>query len=157
MANRNSFKEMDYGYEEFRQLFQEGGQDNTVKIGIVGATGQYPEGDASIADVAAFNEFGTDTIPERPFMRQTMEANRRQIVSMMKKLLTKVTSLQMNRITALEVVGQFIQDRMVQTIDQANFAPNSPETVVRKTLGGTKNQPLVDTGQMRSSIRYEVE
>jgi len=151
--NTNRVKEKDLGYSQFKEIWTNNKRDGFVKVGIVGGGSQYPDG-TSVADIAAFNEFGTDSIPERPFMRQTIESNSNRIKQTAKKLLTGVVSLKMSKKDALGKLGVLVSGLMKSQIVNGQFAELSPSTLKKKT---PKTKPLIDTGQLRSSIDWEIE
>ena len=139
------YKEIDTGSEEFGRIWKER-KGRSVKVGIVDLMPHDGSEGFSVADIAAVHEFGTDTIPERPFMRLTMIRNESAIKKLSWKLLKKVFTFRMSRKQALGLLGQFIKDKMVATID-SNLPPRTKE-------GGVM---LIDTGQMRSSIDWEID
>lgn len=145
MAN-SRFKERDYHYKEFSELWDKKKNPSSVNIGIIDGVPHDNADGFSVADIAAAHEFGTDTIPERPFMRLTMLRNEAEIKKLSFSLLKKVLTFRMDRKQALGLLGQFIKDKMVQTID-SNIPPKTKEDGVM----------LIDTGQMRSSIDWEIE
>ena len=163
MASRKTrFTEKDYGYAEFEKAWEKKGEDH-VKVGIVsGNNGEYEDGQ-SVADIAAINEFGTETIPPRPFMRQTMELHGSSIEKFIQKELKKIWDGKQTRKFALARLGEFVKNKMKSTIRNGSFAPNAASTQYAKTSkanrkkGKLKNRPLINTGQLINSIDYEVE
>ena len=122
-----------------------------VKTGIQSDAGEN-EG-VSIAEYAAFNEFGTRTIPERPFMRKTFDDNLANYNKLIERLFKGMLGGKLNAKMAFSILGQQTEDDMKNTIMTGSFTPNSAYTVAKKG----SSRPLIDTGTMRNSIRYEVE
>ena len=122
-----------------------------VKTGIQSNSGEN-EG-VSIAEYAAFNEFGTRTIPERPFMRKTFDDNLANYNKLIERLFKGMLGGKLDAKMAFSILGQQTEDDMKNTIMTGNFAPNSDYTIAKKG----SSRPLIDTGTMRNSIRYEVE
>ena len=122
-----------------------------VKTGIQSDAGEN-EG-VSIAEYAAFNEFGTRTIPERPFMRKTFDDNLANYNKLIERLFKGMLDGKLDAKMAFKILGQQTEDDMKNTIMTGNFKPNSAYTVAKKG----SSRPLIDTGTMRNSIRYEVE
>jgi len=91
-------------------------------------------------------------IPERSFLRSTMHAEKKNLMALQKKLLSKITLGEMDTKTALGLVGEFLADKIKSKIINLKSPPNTSETVKRK---GSSN-PLVATGQLANSITYEV-
>lgn len=122
-----------------------------VKTGIQSDAGEN-EG-VSIAEYAAFNEFGTRTIPERPFMRKTFDDNLANYNKLIERLFKGMLSGKLDAKFAFDTLGQQTEDDMKDTITNGNFTANAQSTIDKKG----SSSPLIDTGTMRNSIRYEVE
>ena len=123
----------------------------TVKVGIFSDGGSEKDG-TSVAEIAAYNEFGTAHIPARPFVRQTTEKNRYEWGSMSAKLENRVAN-GMSTHQALEVLGNKAEGDMKYVVGNGNFTPNAPNTVKQKG----SDRPLIDSGRMRASISHKVE
>ena len=117
--------------------------------------------------VAVWNEYGTDKIPSRPFIRQCFKDNSDEALTRLSELAQK-TALGDDPKIGLGGIGQWYQDRMRRTLLTFQWEPNSPATVKRKrkmlkqkkteeNSSQVKVKPLVDTGQLVNSIRYKVE
>lgn len=120
-----------------------------VKVG-------FPSGRTSgdIVSRAIWNHYGTSRgIPSRPFLLNAIRKNRRKYLEGMRtsapKLLRGETSLQ----TVLSKLGILAQGDIQQEITDLREPPNAPSTVRQK---GSSN-PLIDTGQMRASVTWEVK
>lgn len=120
---------------------------DTVQVGILeGST--YPDG-TSVPMVAAAQEFGTDTIPPRPFMRNAVRNNSPRWGELLGAAL-KMSELDGEKalmVTGLKIASQ-VQDEIVAT----NDPPLAPSTV--KTKGF--NTALVDIGTLLNSVGSEV-
>ena len=129
-----------------------------VNIGFNDSSGSYkPDGkqsagSVSVAQVAAWNEFGTEHSPARPFMRQTITDQRDKISKFVQNRARNVVNGSMDAQTALNGIGSYAKGRMQAEIRDGDFEPNAPSTVARK--GSSK--PLIDTGRMRQSVVYEI-
>lgn len=145
----NSIKRIKHngGIEGLRKRLK---KDGNVSVGIIDA-GKHPSGDITVAGIGHSHEFGLG-VPERSFMRTTIQEKKRQIVALQKKLLKKMIEGKMKVEVALGLIGEFVSDAISQKIVSISDPPNTPETIARK---GSSN-PLVDTGQMKNSITYEV-
>lgn len=84
-------------------------------------------------------------IPSRPFLRQTVEKQRKKWVEDLGKLLTA------GRPTAdaLEIMGGRMAEDIRAEVKSGNFAPN-------RWPKPSGNPPLYDSGDMVASIDYEV-
>jgi hypothetical protein len=135
--------------ERLAELKSIGGK---VAIGVLGSTAGKSHGATTLYDVAAANEFGTSRIPERSFLRGTFDANRAKVVAFCKKQGLEVARGNITNAVALERIGAFVQG-LIQLRIAAGIPPaNKQSTIDRK--GSSK--PLIDSGQLRSSITYEV-
>lgn len=125
----------------------------TVDAGIIDA-GEHQSGDMTVASIGFVHEFGSSDgrIPERSFMRTTIAQEKRAIVTMQKKLLKKVQAGDMSMEKALGLIGDFMRAKISEKITNLSAPANAPQTVAKK---GSSN-PLVDTGQLRNSITFEV-
>jgi len=118
-----------------------------VKVGL-------PAGKADSDNImkAIWNNFGTQNIPERPFMQNAMRANRSSyraaMISSASKILRGETSLR----SVLSKLGTKAQGDIQAEITALSSPPNAPSTIRQK---GSSN-PLVDTGEMRSSITWTI-
>jgi hypothetical protein len=117
-----------------------------------GEGGQEQQG-LTVIDVAAWMEFGTDRVPARSFVRAWFDEHEREVRELLGKLMKSVVAGTRTKEQILEIVGQYcvgqMQARMARGIDP----PLSPKTIARKG----SSTPLVNTGQLRSSITYRVE
>ena len=137
---------------------------NQVNVG-------FPAGkvSAEIAQKAIWNEFGTrggasgggwgGPIPERPFMRNAMRANRAKYAAFMasasKQVLLGVftgKSIAGIKRDALANLGALAQGDIQAEITALRSPPNSPVTV--KLKGSSK--PLIDSGELRASVTWEI-
>jgi hypothetical protein len=129
-----------------------------VKVG-------FPAGEVSSDLVmrAIWNEFGTrggasgggwgGPIPERPFMRNAMRANRgkyqRAMSAGAREIFKSGTSLS----TILSRLGILAQGDIQGEITSLASPPNSPVTI---KLKGSSN-PLIDSGEMRAAVTWKIE
>jgi hypothetical protein len=102
-----------------------------------------------LAQRAAWNELGTDTIPERPFVRPTIDGKQQRYLEMMEQGLERVALEGGSRSTALVPAANAIRSDLINAIITLRTPENAPSTVDKK---GTDN-PLVDTGEMQRGIQ----
>lgn len=141
--------------KELDKLTRISKQPQQVKVGVPAGGMDYPDG-TKLVMVAAVNEFGSvdGRVPERSFLRSTV-VNKRNVFRKFwrsqkaKQLLTGET----NPNTILEILGQLAQAEVQKAIVEISEPANSEDTIAQK---GSSN-PLVDTGLLRQSIRYEVD
>lgn len=105
-----------------------------------------------VAQYATWNEFGTRTIPARPFMRTYFDAS----IARLEKFATNgVTQVLLGRATFLQFLndaGVFMVDGVKKSISTGAWLPNAPMTVALK--GSSK--PLIDSGVMLNSVTFAI-
>lgn len=143
----------DRGWNRIRKEIEEMGR-SFVKIGVLSNAGRYPasQGNMNLAEVATAHEFGTEKIPERPFMRQAFDTSNRKISDFIKKERDKIYRGESSTNESLHKLGVLHQGQVQETITTGEFKPLAPSTIKRK--GSSK--PLIDTGRLRQSINFEV-
>lgn len=147
------FQDRDLGYKDFFDKFKQNKKGRSVKVGILKRAGVHKGAGTTVAQVAAYHEFGTKHLPERSFMRSTMDEKDKDIKSLSKSLLIQ-TLFQSRTVTqALEILGATIQKFIKAKITSGLKPPLKPSTILKK--GSSK--PLIDTGQLLNSIDFEVE
>lgn len=161
LARRRTVVDIDRGYEKFKkQMMTLKRNKPFVAVGVIGERAWRPKDSpdgpskATVVDVAMFNEFGTRSIPARPFMRHTFDANQKRFVEMIRQIRISMALGKTSPEIALRLVGLFAQKEIQATISNAGslFAQNADSTIAKK--GSTA--PLIDTGQLRQSITFEV-
>lgn len=132
-----------------------------VEIGIIGEGDKYKGSNITVLGVATVHEFGVNVIdkngnkiniPERSFIRSSYDANKEKIFDLDKEF-ERVLNLELSVDTFFNLVGEFsvgiIQNHLTS---QVNSPPLAESTIKAK---GSSN-PLIDTGQLRSSITYKI-
>ena len=102
-----------------------------------------------VAQVAFWDEFGTETAPPRPFFRNMIHDESPKWGT---QLATALRKTQQNGDAALELMGERIKDQLVKSIVQWP-ADNAPLTVAIKGF----NKGLIDKGVMQRSVGFEVK
>ena len=148
MSSKFKRKKINGGVEALKERVKTPG---TVDVGIIDA-GKHPSGDITVAGIGFAHEFGTAIIPERSFIRSTTQGRKKDIISLQKKLLKKISNGSMEVKTGLGLVGEFMSAAIKEKIVAINSPPNSPSTIAKKE----SSNPLIDTGQLKNSITYEV-
>jgi hypothetical protein len=128
-----------------------------VTIGFQGESGSaiHENGDgASVANVASWMEYGTESVPARPFLRTTFSRYSDKFQSALKKAVSDLIDRRKSLETALEPVGELGVASVRDIIDTAATwaEPLSAGTV--KSKG--HSSPLVDTGQMRATVSWAI-
>jgi hypothetical protein len=146
-----SVSDRDNGLKALLQRVKASKLQITVGVHAEEGAGTY-EGGATVADVASYNEFGTERIPARPFLSGWFDANQSAIEKQLQKAGERITKGQ-DPEQALDLVAQWAAGQVQKGISAGVPPPNAASTVARK--GSSK--PLIgETGQLRSSIRGRV-
>lgn len=128
----------------------------TVKVGVLADRPKNEHGGGSgamsLIEVAAVHEFGTDTVPQRSFIRATVDEHRTEIDALETALMAQIVRGEITEEQALNLLGAKIASWMQARIAQGIPPELKPETIARK--GSSK--PLIDTGQLRSSLSFLV-
>lgn len=123
-----------------------------VAVGIL--EGVTDSEGVSIAEYATHNEFGTDTVPSRPFMATSFDENKAAIDADFLKQGDAMLTGKRTADAALTVIGQKHADRIKATITNRNFLPKLSPTTIKAKKGSTKT--LVDTGAMVNSVQISI-
>lgn len=124
----------------------------SVKIGIQSDAGQHKESEADVVDIAIWNEFGTEKTPSRPFIRQCFADHQGLVEQHLQRIVLSVTKGSDLRLE-LARLGQWYEGKQKQTLRNYPWKANRKSTIRRKK----SSKPLIDTGQLVNSIRYQVE
>jgi phage gpG-like protein len=124
----------------------------SVRVGVMGDAGD--EKGVSLAEIAAFHEFGTSTIPERSFLRSTFHGHAaEELKTMCAKLSKAIVEGKMDEPRALGLLGLWAVSQVRKTI-RAGIAPE----LAASTIAAKKSSlALVDTGQLLNSLTHVVE
>lgn len=125
-----------------------------VLVGVPKGAGTYEDG-LTLATVAAVNNFGSadGLIPPRPVLQPAVEKGAPQYQRLAEVMIPKVLSGQMEMRMLLEQMGTLAEGHVKQEITDLRIPPNAASTIASK---GSDN-PLIDTGAFRQSIRYVVD
>lgn len=105
----------------------------------------------SMAQIAAYNEYGTEDIPARPFMSTAIENNKAKIYKAIDSQYNKIIEGKSTVKKSLDLIGLLVTSLMQQRIRQIQIPPNAPSTIKQKK----SSKPLIDFGQMIQSIRHK--
>ena len=146
---RSSVKEKDMGWRKIKRALRHvDGKSVTVGLHEEDAG----EGDPSNAEKGYYNEFGTEHIPARPFLRSTHDSKKLEWVRRMQRDFGLVLGNRMTGQRMLESVGKLAASDVHQAVIDWDTPPNAPRTVQKKGF----DDPLVETGEMAEAIDYKV-
>lgn len=144
--------------QEIDDLFSE----SMVKIGVLGKFDERKRSSddgssgVTVGQVAIIHEFGTSTIPERSFLRSTWREEEKKLFDTLRKILKGMKGNAGNKQKmALEKLGNYMVGRVKKKFTNNDWPDLEDPTRGGKNKGGNAT-PLVDTGQLRASITYEV-
>jgi hypothetical protein len=149
-----SFSDRDRGYKKLLKRLSKA-KPTDVTVGIHETEGSAPhddDGEATIADVGMFHEFGLG-VPQRSFIREWADENENAHKAMLRKMGAAVIAGKIDsEEQALErfgvrAVGE-VQARIKSGIEPAL----DPETIARKG----SSTPLISTGLLWTSISHKV-
>jgi hypothetical protein len=129
-----------------KAMAEKAGEAQEVSIGFMeGAT--YPDG-TSVPMIAALMNYGTMTIPPRPFFSNMVKSKSSGWGRSLGDLLK---NNDFNSKVALKGMGEGIGAQLNQSIHDTNSPPLAAATVARKGF----NKPLINKSHLINSIQYE--
>lgn len=150
MANRVT--ERDMGWRRINAEIKKA-RGAGVKVGVL-ANSEPSEDGADMLLIAAANEFGTadGRVPARPFIRGGFDQHSRDLRQLKARLWDQVLAGRLTVDRALGLLGETHQSQVQAYMTALDTPPNAPRTIAQKR--GSTN-PLIDTGRLRASIRWE--
>ena len=104
----------------------------------------------NIAEYAAANEFGTDKIPSRPFMRTAFDENKPGYIRYMEKIVKQMGQEAFARMVT--TLGLKAEKDIQKTITGRDFLPKLADSTIKAKKGSSKT--LVDSSAMVNSIKH---
>jgi len=154
---------------EGRKFFQTLKELAELEVRVGFQKGQVSEKDGTdICDIAAWNELGTDDIPSRPFIRQSVDDNADKINTYLRTQVLSITHGK-GAEDVLDKIGNYQKKLIQKKIKDGEFVPNADITVTGGWMrnkksgkpfyveGKKSNKPLIDTGRMRQSVNYVIQ
>ena len=122
----------------------------TIEIGVFDAS-------SATTTIAAVHEYGTRTVPKRPFLSGTIRANRQKYNRIMREKLPQLVKRGWvtNVAGALNELGKIIVADVRKSILRGIPPPLKPETVARKRKEGLQRPrtALYATGALYNAIK----
>lgn len=147
----------DLGFDKFQaNLTALAEQRAFLTVGI------HADAGSEVIIIAATNEFGTTragvnhniTIPERSFMRSTLDENQRRLFDALQKAIEDDLDDKRPLKDGLGLVGELTVSLIKNKVRDRRIPPNAPSTIAKK---GSDN-PLIDTSQnIRNRIDWRLE
>ena len=126
-----------------------------VSVGIHAAEGAKAydgTNPATVVDVAGFHEFGLG-VPERSWLRGWYDSTTTENKEFIRSRLLMVVQGKITKEQALEQIGLKFQTAIQERISDGIPPPNAASTIRQKG----SSTPLIDTGQMRSSVTFSIK
>lgn len=178
-VTKKILKDIDWrAFDELRHRINAG--KHAVRVGVPGGVAETDG--TPVAMIAAVHEFGSPSqgIPERPFLRVAMQRNAKKYVRLNRINLAKMLRGQMTVEQALSQLGDMAKGDVQTEIWHGDFKPLDPKTIAarrrarsngynkalqrevakKQAAGGAAgpiDRPLIDSGQLRQSITWEIE
>jgi hypothetical protein len=145
-------KVIDRGMEQFKRELERM-RAAIVTVGLHQDSGSNKG--VHIAEYAAYNEYGTENVPSRPFMRTTFDENVQSISQVMKEEYLKTQDGRSTASRGLNIVGLKYAEMIKETIRSRNFLPRLKPATIKAKKGSTKT--LVDSNEMVKAIKRKVK
>ena len=129
--------------------------EHLVKVGVPDDPALASDGsstDIDLGTVGLYNEFGTETSPERPAFRVGLGRGVKDFNHLNELNLHLVAMGKKPLLKALQELGLMGVAKVKVEIRDGDWVPNAPSTIAKK--GSSK--PLIDTSQFRTSVTFEV-
>jgi phage gpG-like protein len=162
MTARVTIRDTDKGFKRIRAMMR---GKTVVEIGIRGDSAPRDSGEIDNVGLGTIHEFGATirrskadgstyliAIPARSFLRDTLDTNKDAYIQVIARLKKRLVPITINPPQALNLLGLRVQGDIKRRIGRGIDPPNTEETIARK--GSTT--PLIDTGNLRQSITYQV-
>jgi hypothetical protein len=124
-----------------------------ITVGVHAAEGAASDGGATVADIAEWNEFGTDRIPSRSFIGSWFDEREKRFPAAIKAEIEGAVRRGTSVTEAFQTLAVTFQADVQRRIAQGIEPANTDSTIKRKG----SSTPLIDTGVLRSAIlgKYE--
>lgn len=144
--------------KRLREITERAKQLNNISLNV-GIPSDKNEREKSVevtnAELGIIHEFGVPErgIPERSFMRSTASEEANNLGRLANIQIAECLKGETSSYDAFATIGAYLQGKIVEKITDGNFEENTKETIKRKK----SSKPLIDTGQLRASITYEIK
>lgn len=148
----NKLQDNDEGYQD---ILRRAEMEFEVTVGVIGdeASQAHRGSEETVVEIGTKHEFGID-VPKRSFIRDTVDARQPDIQDLLRAAGKRILDRGVRRLEKIPEVFGLLVVGMIQERIAAGIPPeNAPETIEKKG----SSTPLIDTGQLRSSITHKVE
>lgn len=130
--------------------------DGALSVGVLGgdASKGHEDSDLTVGEIAEIHEFGLGTAPRRSFLADWVDEKKDEITEVIVKGSRALAARKVpSRVALLEQIGAWAVGSIQERISNGIEPPLDAATIKRKG----SSVPLIDTGQLRSSITYRVD
>ena len=129
---------------------------HAVIVGVIGKYSDLDVGGTKVWEYAIMLNNGTINMPARPFFDRVVTTKKAQkkILKRQAKLFRDVIYNRMTPRRALEILGEYMVERIKREIMSGNFAPLAPSTIAQKTQN--KDKILREHDNLLNSVDFEV-
>jgi hypothetical protein len=145
------FGDVDKGYDATKARL-EAIKSRRVTVGIHGKDDDRADGPTNV-DVGTWLEFGTDTSPERSFLRKALDKHQAEYVTYTRELSGQVVDGKLTIERALGLLGERVKADVVRMFDTNQIRPDITEATKRRKGSSTVG---IDTASLKQSIDYLV-
>lgn len=156
LVDKGGYLKDDSQWKKMRKNLDRG-KHLAVKVGFFQDSVYGPENDnLTVAQVAQWQEEGTDKIPMRPFIRagfMIKEIEKHKWIT--PQIMSWIDDIAMGKLTWTQFynrLGPIFVQMMQKEIENWRIPMNAPLTVQLKGF----NDPLIDTGKMLDSVEYKI-
>ena len=125
-----------------------------VTVGIHEDAADPPEGEITMATLGAAHEFGTDTVPARPWLQNGFESGLKDYEDILAEGANETLTKGVGISASLHKVGVFAVGMVQAFITELKAPPNTPATIKAKR---GKSNPLINEGHMRAAVNYKLQ
>lgn len=126
----------------------------TITVGVHASEGNMTHGEGlTIGDIATFHEFGTQTVPQRSFIRGWADERATWIADTLRTQMQQVVAGKRPIEQAAERIALAFEGDVKQRVLRNIPPPLKPATIARKG----SSLALVDQGVLRNAIRAKVK
>jgi hypothetical protein len=147
-------------YKKFRKEMKKI-KGSYVSVGLHEDAGEYTSEDGeatgvSVVEVGLWNEFGTEHIPARSWLRSTLYSHEGEINRWRSEVVKQIMDGKITVEHALSTIGFRLRELMRAKILSNMPPPNAPSTVAAKKRDGVAPRTLVHTGLLSRSVEFRV-
>lgn len=124
-----------------------------ISVGVLRDAGKADDGKTDLTEIAAYNEYGTKTIPARPFVKIASDENGDSWQDLAEQGVNAVISGNLGMKQVMNLVAKRMQADVQKVFGSSKLKANAPSTVKAKG----SSAPLIDTGRLRQSINYRID